>query len=92
MKPEGIGSLLPNNPFASSAGRLGQLARERFDIRRSLIEDPQPRLEEARRQAQAQFLFDIAQTAAEAATAGSRPGMGFGERLAEATVKTDLFP
>lgn len=91
MKSEGIGSLLTNNPFASTTGRLGELARDRFTLRQGLIEDPQPRLEEAKRQAQAKFLFDIAQTAAEAATAGSRPGMGFGERLAEATVKTDLF-
>ena len=89
---QGIGSLLSNNPFATTEGRLGELARERFDVRQGLIEDPKPRLEEARKQAQAQFFFDLANTALNFSTAGSRPGMSPAERLAESAIQTQLFP
>ena len=89
---QGIESLFSNNPFATTQGRLGELARERFDVRRGLIEDPKPRLEEARKQAQAQFFFDLANTALNFSTAGSRPGMSPAERLAESAIQTQLFP
>ena len=85
---------LGGDPFATTPGRLGELARERFAARENLLGDPEGRLREQKELTQAQMLFDLANTAAAFAAPmqGERAGLSPAERLAMAAQQTKLFP
>ena len=79
------------DPFANLTGRTGQLTREAFDLRRSLLGDPAD-LKKQKDLTKAQILFDIASAglAFAAPMEGERPGLSAAERLALAAQKTQL--
>ena len=79
------------NPFANLSGRLGPLAQQAYEARRSLLGTPED-LEEQKRLTRAQMLFDLAQTglAFAAPMEGERPGLSAAERLALAARTTQL--
>ena len=79
------------NPFANVSGRLGPLAQQAYEARRSLLGTPED-LEEQKRLTRAQMLFDLAQTglAFAAPMEGERPGLSAAERLALAARTTQL--
>tara|TARA_R100000654_G_scaffold21678_2_gene43661 strand:- start:3329 stop:6094 length:2766 start_codon:yes stop_codon:yes gene_type:complete len=85
---------LGGDPFASTPGRLGELARERYAARENLLGDPEGRLREQKELTQAQMLFDLANTglAFAAPMQGERAGLSPAERLAMAAQQTKLFP
>ena len=79
------------NPFANLSGRLGPLAQQAYEARRSLLGTPED-VEEQKRLTRAQMLFDLAQTglAFAAPMEGERPGLSAAERLALAARTTQL--
>lgn len=85
---QGLASLMPQTAPTPAVPTLKQEFQDRRNTYRGILGDP----EEQRNMTQAQILFDLANTALAFSTAGSRPGMSPAERLAEATVETQLFP
>jgi hypothetical protein len=86
-----LGGDAKTDPFANLTGRTGQLTREAFDLRRSLLGDPAD-LKKQKDLTKAQILFDIASAglAFAAPMEGERPGLSAAERLALAAQKTQL--
>lgn len=88
------GSTTPQNnrrisiPATPTVDPLSELFSESKKTYQQLLGDS----EDQKKQTQAQMLFDIANTALAFSMAGSRPGMSPAERLAEASVETQLFP
>ena len=82
QQPTAAQFLMPEVPT------LQEEFQDRRNTYRGILGDP----EQQRKMTRAQILFDIANTALAFGTAGSRPGMSPAERLAEATVETQLFP